>query len=440
MARPRNKVPEINQRSDNGNWYCWVPLPNGKRRKIEKKDRQAVKAELKVILADIAEGKDGSAAGKDLTWAEVIDAWIEAGCPAAGGLDRTYRNNRRRHAKKADINTVIEARRKLDTHVRPRIGNLKVNSTHPHQIEEMFQKLDQPGASKALGPDERLASSTIYVIYNKLDGAAAWAEYTRLTNHNPAEGILLPEKREPKRGGKSFPKEQLPTLLLAMARHPLAALWFLALTLGLRPGECRGIRWQYLDIDSKSPSVRIEAIPKEIDGKRTDQETNPKRDSKRLIELPPLTAAALIRHREEMAALGRYDPNGYAFLNRDGRCFLSGSLRQRFKGLCEKAELTDNWSPYDLRHTFATLQKITLDTLGSLPDAQEMMAGVQATMGHQHIGTTFGYVHDQDEAQRGHLAAWDLLQNGALPAVSKALSAISATFEQGLAIEAEATG
>ena len=92
----------------------------------------------------------------------------------------------------------------------------------------------------------------------------------------------------------------------------------LAMVTGLREGELLGLRWSDVDLDAGTVTVRGSMQPDER-GRRVIDETKT-RSSRRLVVLPRLTAAALVRHRsvqarERLRAGPRWEALGLVFPN-----------------------------------------------------------------------------------------------------------------------------
>ena len=132
----------------------------------------------------------------------------------------------------------------------------------------------------------------------------------------------------------------------------------LALVTGLRERELLGLRWSDGDLDAGTATVRGSMQPDER-GRRVIDETKT-RSSWRLVVLPRLTAAALVRHRSvqarESCGRGRAGRRwGLVFPNPVGRPVLPQNLLQRsLYPLLERAGLP-RLRFHDLRHSAATL-------------------------------------------------------------------------------------
>ena len=96
-----------------------VRFPDGSRRKVERVDKGEAEADLKELVA--LRAPDGEAMPRRerlVSFNEVPDDWLEAGCPSAAPGGRT------RHARQKAASTIDNARRLLGTHIRPAIGVL----------------------------------------------------------------------------------------------------------------------------------------------------------------------------------------------------------------------------------------------------------------------------------------------------------------------------
>jgi hypothetical protein len=117
-------------------WMAWVRFPDGSRRKVERAEKADAEQDLRDLLALRAEKGAPEARRERLTsFADVIDAWLDAGCPNGAPSKGT------RHAKEKSNNTIDNARSLLDNHVRPIIGPLWVDRTKTERVEDVFKKM-----------------------------------------------------------------------------------------------------------------------------------------------------------------------------------------------------------------------------------------------------------------------------------------------------------
>ena len=92
------------------------------------------------------------------TFNEVLDAWVEAGCPKAAVSKRS------RRAKAKSPNTIATIGYLFDGHVRPQIGGLRVDRTQTPRVEQVFAVMAEAG----------YATSTIDHTWTYLNQALRW--------------------------------------------------------------------------------------------------------------------------------------------------------------------------------------------------------------------------------------------------------------------------
>ncbi|MBO0728156.1 MAG: site-specific integrase [Acidimicrobiaceae bacterium] len=363
---------------------AWVRFPDGSRRKVERVDKADAQADLNELLAlRAADGELMPRRQRLVTFNEVLDDWLDAGCPSAAPGSRT------RHARQKSDSTIDNATRLLGTHIRPAIGALWVDRTRTDRIERVFGRMGDAG----------YATSTIDHTWDYLNQACRYALRRQRVKRNPAQEVLLPEA-VPAKERKTLTIEQAQRILMdAIPEDRNPAMWLTGLMCGLRPGELVGLRWPFVDIDSDEPSIEVAERAREVSQKYVGQASPKTKRSRRTIGLHPLLVAALQRHREEMQMLGLYDPNSFVFCTRNGTPFLLRNLRRDFRRLCERAGVGNDWTTYELRHSFVSLVADQLDDLVKVADL----------VGHRDTRTTQGYRHPVRTSLPHAIKAWDAL-------------------------------
>jgi integrase len=376
--------PTVRWNESAGRWMAWVRFPDGSRRKIERVDKATAQRDLDELLTLRAQDLEPPPRRQQAaSFAQVIDTWLEAGCPIASPVKTS------RHAREKSPNTITNARYLLDGHVRPEIGRLWVDRTASARLEELFAGM----ASKDL------STSTVDRTWLYLNQACQWALRQRQIKTNPAADVLLPVAR-PAKARKSLTIKQAQALLVdAIPGSTRPAMWLTGLMCGLRPGELAGLRWPFVDIDSDSPSIDVVERAVEVDARYAGQAEPKTARGRRRIGLHPLLVAALIRHRDELILLGLYDDEGFVFCTRNATPISLSSLRRGFKALCEEAGLGREWTTYELRHSFVSLVADQLDDLVKVADLA----------GHVNTKITQGYRHPVRPSLPHAIEAWDRL-------------------------------
>jgi integrase len=176
-----------------------------------------------------------------------------------------------------------------------------------------------------------------------------------------------------------------------MAR--LEAMFVLSLTLGMRPGELRGLRWDHVDSDKGVIHVWRSA-------RRGGDVKTPK--SRRSLILPTRAVTALRAHRKRQAAerltAGEewYD-NNLVFCHPDGRPYTRDDLNWRFAKVTRRAGM-GHWHAHEARHT-----AVSIMSKNGVP-----IQDISDTMGHKstHVTETV-YRHIIVPAIRGGATVMD---------------------------------
>ena len=376
--------PTVRWNEKAGRWMAWVRFPDGTRRKVERREKADAQRDLDELLT--LRAQDVAPEPKRMrhaTFAEVIAAWFEAGCPNVAPTSKS------RHARVKSPNTIANAHQLLGTSVLPVIGKVWVDRTTTERLEDLFNDM----------ADRGYATSTIDRNWNYLNQALQHGLRNRTIRTNPAANVLLPAVR-PGRTRKAFTIEQAERLLVdAIPADPRPAMWLTGLMCGLRPGELAGLRWPYVDIDSDEPSIDVAERALEVEDKYVGQSAPKTKRSRRKIGLHPLLVAALQLHRYEQKMLGLYADEGFVFPTRNGTPMTMSNLRRAFQQLCKRAGLGEGWTTYELRHSFVSLVADQLDDLVKVADLA----------GHVDTRTTDGYRHAVRPSIPHAIEAWDRL-------------------------------
>lgn len=374
--------PSVRWNEAKGRWMAWVRFPDGSRRKVERAEKAAAQADLEELLTLRAQGQAAEQRHtKQLTFDEVLNDWFDAGCPNVSPT-RTSR-----HARQKSPNTIANARQLLGTSVRPVIGKQWVDRTTTERLEALFADMAR----------RDYATSTIDRTWNYLNQACQHARRARRIKTNPAADVLLPERR-PSKQRKSLSLDQAQRLITqGIPADPRPAMWLTGLMCGLRPGELAGLRWPFVDIDFDQPSLTIAERALEVEDRYAGQASPKTERSNRRMALHPLLLAALAHHREEQTMLEVYDSDGFVFPTKNGTPMTMSNLRRAFKTLCKNTGLGDDWTTYELRHSFVSLVADQLDDLVKVADLA----------GHVDTRTTEGYRHPVRPALPHAVEAWN---------------------------------
>jgi integrase len=269
----------------------------------------------------------------------------------------------------------------MRSHVIPALGSVQLSKLSPPHLKDLYATRLKQG----------LSPTTVNHLHVTLHGALKQALRWNMIERNPCDLVDPPLRITPET--ITWSVDQTRKVLTMGDAGELAALWRLALICGMRRGELLGLKWDDIDLDRGTLSVR-RTLSRGSGG--TWHLTEPKTASgRRQIALPESCVAALRMHRlrqlERRMALGpAWEDHGFVFTGRTGAPLHVNSMTVHFKKL-----ITDAQVPairfHDLRHTCATL----LLAEGVHPKI------VQERLGHSDISMTLNrYSHITPSMQR----------------------------------------
>jgi integrase len=229
-------------------------------------------------------------------------------------------------------------------YLEPALGRRQLRRLTVADVRRLLDQL----VARGLGP--RMVQFVHAVLRNALENAVR----EELLARNVAR---LVQMRSPRyEVGRGLSVAQARALLQAARGDRFAALYVLAVYLGLRRGELLGLRWRDVDLDKG----RLEVVQtlQRVDGEL--RFLPPKtRHSRRTIPLPPPCMEALVQHRrrqarERLAAGSDWREQGLVFATTVGTPFEPDNLRRSWSRI--RAVTGDPPARFhDLRHTCVTL-------------------------------------------------------------------------------------
>ncbi|MFF7242608.1 tyrosine recombinase XerC [Embleya sp. NPDC008237] len=194
--------------------------------------------------------------------------------------------------------------------------------------------------------------------------------------------------------------EQTLAFIVVARRDPLYAAFMVAIGLGLRRGELVGLRWQDIDLDTRT--LRVRKQRQSVRGDNYEDDTKNRR--KRTIPLPKLCVAPLRWQRMRQAAMREaagdtWQASDLVFTTRSGRSIEGRNVLRSFYRLSDKAGLP-RIRVHDARHGAGTL----LALAGTHPRV------AMEILGHSKISTTMEiYTHVPDASKREAIALVDAM-------------------------------
>jgi integrase len=277
-------------------------------------------------------------------------------------------------------------RRKIDRHILPVIGHIRIRRLRVHHLEGLYDGMLHPTDGR-----RALAPKTVLEVHLIIRGALNDAVKRGLINRNVALIAHAPKlKAIPKVEQQAWTAQQLQAFLHAGAGHRLfPAFWLLAST-GMRRSELLGLRWDDIDLKKARLSVNrgLVAVAYEMHESRGKT-----RNSRRAIDLDPTTVKVLTAWRDwqgaEQEAAG-VEPDDWVFTNTDGKPVHPHSISQTFERIAARAGVP-RIRLHDVRHTHGTLLikagvpvKVVSERLGhgnpafTIDTYQHVLPGMQA--------------------------------------------------------------
>lgn len=290
-----------------------------------------------------------------------------------------------------------------ENHIIPQLGHYRLRAITPKVLREFYADRRRRGKldSKGKPTGEPLAETTVYGIHRVMNMILESARKERLITHNPLDDLSDPPQRPaPGATAKPLTFEQAMKLLETAKAEGSRyyALYFAALTTGMRFSELAGWRWIDTDLDAGRAQV-IETVEKTGP---SPQMGLTKSNAGRPVLLVPQLVDVLRewkeQQEEEKRLLGdQYLDFGLIFTTTVGTPLHKQNLRIRdFKPLLKRAGLPPVRFQ-DLRHSTATI----LLKWGVHPKI------VQEILGHANISMTQDtYSHAMPTMQEGVIEKW----------------------------------
>jgi integrase len=366
--RRGNKEGTIYQRKD-GRWCAQVSL-DGRRLTHYAKTQRECREWLRDIQAQIDEGL--TIQGARVTLGDYLEQWLEAAKPSL------------------HPNTWKQYSQIVRQHIIPLLGSIKLKDLRPDQIQSLYAEKLEAGTGKST---VRLIHA---VLHRALNQALKWGLITR----NPSDAVdkPKPERKEM----KVLNADQARALLDEIEGERLEALYYVAITTGLRQGELLGLRWSDLDWDNGH--LHVQRQLQRVTGEGLVFSEPKSAAGRRLVKLGSAALDKLRDHRERqeqerLFAGERWREHNLIFPSTIGTPMEPRNLLRHFKGLLQRADLPVIRF-HDLRHTAATLM------------LKQRIHGkiVQERLGHSSISLTLDtYSHALPSLQDGAAEEMDTL-------------------------------
>lgn len=262
---------------------------------------------------------------------------------------------------KVKSSTYTSYKNKMDVHVLPHIGQIKLQQLQQKDIAHLIQKMAQ-----------ELKASSIRSIFSVLKTCISKALSIHLLSKNPCMEVVLPKVKKAKVQALSTTDQE--KLLKETTTNKKYFSISLALQTGLRIGEICGLKWSDIDFENKTLWVNRTLLRVQSSGKTEKKtevvEMTPKStNSQRRIPMTETLYAYLLD-------LKQHSISEYVISNKD-KALEPRTIAYRFQMIRKKIGL-EHFSFHSLRHTFATR---CLEAGGNI-------ATISSLLGHSSIKMT----------------------------------------------------
>lgn len=330
MAADDLKAPRKKARNGEGNTY---KFRNGYRTAIEVKGRVITatgrtatesRKKAKEKLQSLPDTAGTLSIGRDMTFGDYAKNWLE-----------TSKNSHLAHS------TYIRYLSLLNTHLLPRLGDIRLQHLTKNHINAAVLGMSQTGQSPRSQQQARAVLSSCL-------SSAVKAE---LINHNP---VTRSERIKQRRTEiKPLTALEVKNLLTTFQGTAMEARLRIALLYGLRQGEALGLQWS--DIDFNTSKVSIKKQLQNVNGKKVFVPLKSE-SSRRTLELDPITLKCLRSHKSQQALMKseNYIENDLVFPAQDGSPKDDKTDSRNWKSALAFCTVEDR-RLHDARHTAATL-------------------------------------------------------------------------------------
>lgn len=326
------------KRRAEGSWTLWFELgkdENGKRKQktvTVRGTKRDAQRELNRILHELNTGAFVEPA--KMTVAQYLERWL-ADYAKTNVSAKTYEG----------YDEFIRI------HLAPALGSYLLSKLTPLHIQNYYSQALQSGRRDGKGG---LSARTVLHHHRVLRAALQQAVKWQLLVRNPADAVDPP--RPERKEMQVLTASEMARLLEGVKDSRMYIPILIAVSTGLRRGEVLGLRWQDIDFNAGTLSVRQALQRTKETGLVFKQPKTQK--SRRKVALPPFVVEELLRHRaaqdEQRRLLGsRYQDYNLVAAHPDGTPMNPNGVTIAFRNLIRKSGVTIVRF-HDQRHSHAT--------------------------------------------------------------------------------------
>lgn len=338
-----------------------------KRKTFYGKTRREVQEKMDKVKADLQAGT--FVESNKITFEQWLNRWLEV-----------YVKPK---VKPATFSNYVHLAR---THIIPSLGKIELQKLTTDIIQEFYNQKSKSGRLDGSGG---LSPRIIHMMHQVISGTLKQAVKQRMIVFNPADATTRPRLKYKEMN--PLTADEVKQYLDAARNERLHTAFLLELTTGMRRGELLALKWEDIDFDKGTLTVKTTLARVRVvdEGKSKLMFSEPKTEKgRRTIPVLPETLKELKAHKarqaQEKLLVGQaYQDNGLVFCTPEGKPIEPRGFHRKHTEILKKAGLR-HVRVHDLRHTFATI----------LLEANEDPKTIQELLGHAKVSTTLDlYCH-----------------------------------------------
>ncbi len=323
-ARNRGRNEGTIFKQTNGKWRAQVSI-GGTRLSRTTATRAECHIWLRKILDQVDQGLTFE--GRNLTLADYLQEWIAT----------------RKGAVK--VKTAFQYERLINQYLKPGLGKFKLKDLNLYVINHFYAGL----VAKGVGV------SNVRYSHRVLHSALEQAVKAGMIGRNPAHGATLPKSTHKEM--QILNEQQVSLFLLAANGSRYKALYYLAVTTGMRISELRGLNWS--DVDWIRGAIKVNRQIQDIPGEGSLTGSPKTHFGIRTILLGETSLNVLREQKQRVEAealrMGEsWKQHDMIFPSKIGTPFSDANVRKEFVEVLKAAALP-RIRFHDLRHTAASI-------------------------------------------------------------------------------------
>lgn len=290
--------------------------------------------------------------------------------------------------------TVSNYKSKIDLHILPKLGCMKLQKITPYVIQRLYTELSNKEIERVdeSGNKMKLSSSSIHKVHEILSSAFNCAVKWKYIPYSPLKDVAPPKVKKARM--EFYDEKQCKEMLNIIEKEPLTfkVIVWLAITTGLRRGEILGLHWS--DVDFENCIISVNRSVQYVPSLGVFEKTTKTESSIRRVPVPVFCLNGLkelreeqLKQRVEKKLMWKTCEN--IFVDELGQIIHPDTVTSWFRNFIKRANLPQI-KLHGLRHTCATI----------LLNNGVNVKVVSNNLGHSNLTTTNRYLHAIESANK----------------------------------------